>query len=76
MISGIEIGVSPKGTIVGDFRSPSGSPELDECVQVAPLDTGGRAVRDSKDPAGPVLYFTAGEWQRHLDAVRAGEFEL
>jgi hypothetical protein len=33
-------------------------------------------VRDSKDPAGPVLRFSAREWSAFLDAVRAGEADL
>lgn len=45
------------------------------CVDVA---LGERAVlvRDSKDPAGPVLRFTHAEWRAFLLGVRAGEFEL
>lgn len=33
------------------------------------------AVRDSKDPSGPVLVFTAHEWRAFLDGVRDGEFD-
>ncbi|WP_395298593.1 DUF397 domain-containing protein [Kitasatospora hibisci] len=33
-----------------------------------------RAVRDSKDPDGPVLASTPGAWQSFVTAVRAGEF--
>jgi hypothetical protein len=32
-------------------------------------------VRDSKDPAGPVLHFTADEWRAFLAGVRDGEFD-
>jgi hypothetical protein len=41
------------------------------CVEVAFLD-GARhvAVRDSKDRQGPVLVFTAAEWQEFLSRVR------
>jgi hypothetical protein len=35
------------------------------CVEVAPVE-GGAAVRDSKDPASPVLRFTAREWEAFL----------
>ena len=34
------------------------------------------AVRDSKDPGGPSLIVTAGEWQAFLDGVRRGGFGL
>jgi hypothetical protein len=45
------------------------------CVEVAGLDNGGRAVRDSKDPAGPALTFIAVEWSAFSAGVRAGEFD-
>jgi Domain of unknown function (DUF397) len=45
------------------------------CVEVATLDDGGRAVRDSKNQAGPVLLFTASEWDAFLEGVKAGEFD-
>ncbi|MCI0685784.1 MAG: DUF397 domain-containing protein [Sporichthyaceae bacterium] len=32
-------------------------------------------VRNSKDPAGPVLRFTLDEWAAFTDGVKAGEFE-
>ena len=32
-------------------------------------------IRDSKDPAGPVLVFTPTEWSAFLAGVRAGEFD-
>ncbi len=35
------------------------------CVEVAKLPNG-VAVRDSKDPDGPVLHFTADEWRAFL----------
>jgi hypothetical protein len=46
------------------------------CVEVADLDgSGGRAVRDSKNPTGPALTFTAAEWVAFTAGVRAGEFD-
>ncbi|GII02275.1 transcriptional regulator [Planobispora takensis] len=47
-----------------------------ECVEVAPLAGGGVAVRDSKDPAGPVLTFTPGEWRAFVAGVRNDEFDI
>ena len=44
------------------------------CVEVAFVE-GHVAVRDSKDRTGPVLVFTAHEWQAFLHGVRAGEFD-
>jgi hypothetical protein len=44
------------------------------CVEVAFVDTR-VALRDSKDRGGPVLVFTAHEWEAFLSGVRAGEFD-
>lgn len=44
------------------------------CVEVAGLGLGGRAVRDSKDPSGPALSFSAAQWAAFTAGVRAGEF--
>jgi hypothetical protein len=33
------------------------------------------AVRDSKDPAGPRLYFTAGEWDAFARGMKDGAFD-
>jgi hypothetical protein len=45
------------------------------CVDVALLDDV-VAVRDSKEPSGPLLRFTPAEWRMFLCGVKAGEFEL
>jgi hypothetical protein len=45
------------------------------CVEVADLGGGTVGVRDSKDPDGPVLVFTPGEWQAFLGGARGGEFD-
>jgi hypothetical protein len=45
------------------------------CVEVADLDCGARAVRDSKNPTGPVLTFTATGWAAFTASVRAGELD-
>ena len=44
------------------------------CVEVA--RSGDQiAVRDSKDPSGPVLLFTAHEWRAFVAGVRDAEFD-
>lgn len=43
------------------------------CVEVADV-TEGTAVRDSKDPTGPVLVFTGAEWAAFVAGVKDGEF--
>jgi hypothetical protein len=45
------------------------------CVEVATLPDGGRAVRDSKDPTGPVLRYTAEEWLAFIEGAKLGEFD-
>jgi Domain of unknown function (DUF397) len=46
------------------------------CVEVAHLPGGGIGLRDSKDPGGPVLRFTADEWRAFLGGVDLGEFNI
>jgi hypothetical protein len=46
-----------------------------ECVEVAVTADGGRAVRDSKDPNGPLQFFTRGEWSAFIQGAKAGEFD-
>jgi uncharacterized protein DUF397 len=45
------------------------------CVEVAFVEDQ-IALRDSKDPNGPVLVFTAHEWASLLGKIRNGELEL
>jgi len=45
------------------------------CVEVAEAPGDARLVRDSKDPAGPVLAFTSAEWAAFVQGVKAGEFD-
>jgi hypothetical protein len=47
-----------------------------DCVEVARLPDGLVAVRDSKDPDGPVLRFTPAEWAAFLGGVHNGEFTV
>lgn len=39
------------------------------CVEIAELSDGGRAVRDSKDPEGPVLTLTDVQWAELIKSV-------
>lgn len=59
----------------GKWRKASRSFALGNCVEVAPDEGGGVQMRDSKDPAGPVLTFTAAEWEAFMDGARKGEFD-
>jgi len=53
------------------WRKSSYSVAGAQCVEVAPAG-GGVLVRDSKDPGGPVLSFTAAAWRALTAAVRDG----
>ncbi|MEW2519048.1 DUF397 domain-containing protein [Actinacidiphila alni] len=44
------------------------------CVEVAVNVPGHAPVRDSKDPQGPALTFTATAWADFITDVRAGRF--
>ncbi|BDT93506.1 transcriptional regulator [Nocardia sputorum] len=46
-----------------------------ECVEVAFLDGGQVGVRDSKNPTGPALVFTPGDWDAFTGGVNGGEFK-
>ncbi|ETA03176.1 hypothetical protein CcI6DRAFT_01331 [Frankia sp. CcI6] len=57
------------------WRKSSYSGGNGQCVEVAFLDAGLVAVRDSKNQGGPVLIFTPGEWDAFLGGAKDGEFE-
>lgn len=59
---------------VGPFVKSTFSGQNDNCVEVAPIAGGGRAVRDSKVSGGPVLAFPAGEWGAFLAGVKGAGF--
>ncbi|MFE9789085.1 DUF397 domain-containing protein [Nocardia salmonicida] len=47
----------------------------DGSVEVAMLAEGHVALRDSKNPEGPVLIFTPSEWTAFTAGVHDGEFD-
>ncbi|WJK41681.1 DUF397 domain-containing protein [Solwaraspora sp. WMMA2056] len=56
-------------------KSSRSGPNCDNCVEVAFVDQA-IAIRDSKNPTGPALIFTADEWDAFLGGARDGEFDL
>jgi hypothetical protein len=45
------------------------------CVEVAALPGGGFAVRNSRDPEGPALIYTADELTAFIQGARDGDFD-
>ncbi|MET7484481.1 DUF397 domain-containing protein [Streptomyces sp. NPDC005538] len=45
------------------------------CVEVAVLDEGGIAVRNSRDPEGPALVYTPAEMAAFVAGAKDGEFD-
>jgi hypothetical protein len=66
-----------------DWRKSSyGGEDDDSCIEVAvvPGSKEGSdhviAMRDGKNPGGPVLIFTPDEWRAFTAGVQDGEFDL
>ena len=57
------------------LTSTRGGPGCENRVEVAFIDDA-IAVRDSKNPAGPALIFTAAEWDAFVGGAKDGEFDL
>jgi len=55
-------------------KSTRSGADADNCVEVAFVDEA-IAVRDSKNPAGPALIFTAAEWDAFVGGAKDGEFD-
>jgi hypothetical protein len=66
------------GLTAGDISAPwvksSYSGPQGNCVEVAFLDGGEVAMRNSRHPGGAALVFTAAEWRAFLCGARDGEF--
>ncbi len=56
------------------WHKSSRSAGQQECVEVADLDGGRRAVRDSKHPTGPALIVAPAEWAAFTAGIRDGRF--
>lgn len=62
------------GLQVAGWRKARRSVATGECVEVAPL-TGNIVVRDSMNPDGPILQYSAISWQSFLKATKRGKFD-
>jgi hypothetical protein len=62
------------GLARAEWRKSSYSGGGNQCVEVARVG-GNVAVRDSKDPGGGQLRFSAAGWEAFLDSVRRGSYD-
>lgn len=58
-----------------NWRKATASQGSQGCVELAPL-TGAIAVRDSKDPNGPMLLLDRYAWQHLAERASSGELDL
>jgi hypothetical protein len=58
------------------WRKSSYSGGNGNCVEIASNLPGACAVRDSKNPTGPALVFTPGEWSVFLRGIKSGAFDV
>jgi hypothetical protein len=58
------------------WRKSSYSEGAAECVETAVLSDHRVALRDSKQPDGAILLYTAAAWSAFVKAAKAGEFDL
>ena len=76
-MAGMEVDLSR-----AEWRASAGGDTDAACVEVAVV-AGSKegseqviAVRDSRNPDGPKLFFTPAEWDAFTAGVRDGEFDL
>lgn len=65
----------PASLIEGSWVKARKSEVNGTCVEALRLPTGGVAMRNSTDPTGPALIFTAAEIDAFLDGAKNGEFD-
>ena len=70
----------PNGTRAADlgpvtWRRPAGGTADGQNVEFAVLDDGQVAVRNARDPEGPVLVYTPAEVSAFVDGAKKGEFD-
>jgi len=58
------------------WRKSTFSGATNDCIEIADGCAGIVPVRDSKDPNGPELIFSAGAFADFVSAVKAGDFPI
>ncbi|MFF4695652.1 DUF397 domain-containing protein [Streptomyces chattanoogensis] len=57
-----------------NYRKSSYSDDREECVEIATNVPHAIAIRDSKDPGGPILRLAPAAWTLFRNAVTEGQF--
>lgn len=57
------------------WRKSSASNSQGACVEVASLDSGEFAVRNSRNPDGPALIYTRAEMAALIAGIKLGDFD-
>jgi hypothetical protein len=70
MANGVHKGVSPGPLLSVSWRKSSRSGAVGNCVEVAFLQTGQLAMRNSRHPQGPALVYTRAQFVRFLDTIK------
>jgi hypothetical protein len=65
----------PAGQLDVVWRKSERSNPSGNCVELAALPAGGAAVRNSRDPEGPALIYTAAEITAFLQGAKDGDFD-
>jgi hypothetical protein len=72
VVNGVPADQLAEGT---QWRKSSASNPSGNCVEMAALQDGGVAARNSRYPSGPALIFTRAEVAAFLAGVKNGEFD-
>ncbi|MFF2189641.1 DUF397 domain-containing protein [Streptomyces sp. NPDC058155] len=65
----------PANLVPGEWVKSRKSEANGTCVEAVKLPQGRVALRNSTDPSGPALVFTAAEVDAFLDGAKNGEFD-
>lgn len=57
------------------WRKSTHSGAIGNCVELAPLDDGTVAMRNSRHPSGPTLVYTRAEMAAFVAGAKEGEFD-
>lgn len=68
-------GMPAAGLLGALWRKSSASNSQGACVELASLETGELAVRNSRNPDGPVLIYTQDEIAALIQGIKSGEFD-